>query len=451
MAFTQFLWSASLICIAAAIGRDQQDVLATVSVGASGRVTDLPGVRQPGAEHIASRSASANDPLHEGVRRVEGKSERALGRAVSRVSTFAGLLRTDRYEIVSGYNCSSGNGGENINSAVTAPMTLQECKQSCAHDDECTCVNFAASTGRCSKQQYCHFENCVASSLVDSYVQHSNFKVKPRHRFDEGSNDIDASTSQASFERSGARDCTNATKLDLPITGLSVTSCLTRCLNKTGCTCVKYERYYRSECSLMAGCAFKYGSLYCERSDKYDMYALITPSPTLSPTPRPTQAPTKSPTKAPTKTPTPAPTTPLKIRIWIDFYYHREGGIGGACHEIGNEEYTMKEMNYQVQGENKIVQGCLACTNNGDCNEYGRKQQKEYTWGSAGSKTLTTFYRGWENDHGDRCTADSGFWINDDDCHHTKSCSATIQRDTNGSSNCHGSSHGMTVKWVFYH
>merc|ERR1719198_838113 len=178
---------------------------------------------------------------------------------------FEGMQRTDRYALHHGLKCGSAAGGHDIGTA-SSNKTLADCEQFCAKDDDCTCINYAASTGTCRKQRYCHTEVCPSSSLADlsdTYTQHSTFKVGG------------GSTPQAQFERSGGRECSaadNATSLSSPVVDLSVTQCLQRCLSTTGCTCVRYERYYQSECSLQANCLLK---TFCARSNRYDTYVKL--------------------------------------------------------------------------------------------------------------------------------------------------------------------------------
>jgi len=78
----------------------------------------------------------------------------------------------------------------------------------------------------------------------------------------------------------------------------------------------------------------------------------------------------------------------------------------------------MKEMIYQVRGEGRVAQGCVACTQNGNCRDSRNFQTRVYNWGTAGSKQVDLTFRGWEDDHGDRCShSGSAWWRNDDDCH----------------------------------
>jgi hypothetical protein len=193
---------------------------------------------------------------------------RRMKNAIDRnaLSTFAGMQRTDRYSFHRGLNCSSGHGGDGIDAPALVPMgkTLAQCQKICANDDDCTCITHEASTGKCAKQRHCYTESCVPSLLADTYTQHSTFTLGGG-----------GSVPQAQFERSGGRDCTTtegATDIDSGSTAvedLSVTQCLSRCLNTTGCTCVRYERYYQSECFLKANCP---RPNFCARSNRYDTY-----------------------------------------------------------------------------------------------------------------------------------------------------------------------------------
>jgi hypothetical protein len=110
----------------------------------------------------------------------------------------------------------------------------------------------------------------------------------------------------------------------------------------------------------------------------------------------------------------------------------------------------MKQMSYEVSGENREATGCFRCENNGDFIQNGRRlQEKNYVWGSAGSKSLSLSYEGWENDHGDRCHYGGVWYGAQDDCHEKDNCTATITENKNGQAHCHGSHHGMTVEWAF--
>jgi len=120
---------------------------------------------------------------------------RKVRRRVARGSVFAGAQRTDRYSFHRGINCSTGHGGDDLDTEATMPMgkTLPECQQLCAKDDDCTCITHSPSTGRCAKQRNCYTENCAPSSLADTYTQHTSIKIGG------------GSVPQASFERSGGR------------------------------------------------------------------------------------------------------------------------------------------------------------------------------------------------------------------------------------------------------
>lgn len=198
----------------------------------------------------------------------EGNVVRKVQKRSARGSMFAGAQRTDRYSFHKGLNCSTGHGGADIDSEATMPMgkTLPECQKLCAKDDDCTCITFASSTGRCAKQRNCYTESCVPSSLADTYTQHTSLKVGG------------GSVPQAAFERSGGRECTttdNATDIDTgssAVEDLSVTQCLQRCLGNPSCGCVRYERYYQSECFLKQNCP---KPTFCTRSNRYDTYVKV--------------------------------------------------------------------------------------------------------------------------------------------------------------------------------
>jgi hypothetical protein len=143
----------------------------------------------------------------------------------------------------------------------------------------------------------------------------------------------------------------------------------------------------------------------------------------------------------------------LKLRIWIDYFYHKEIGHNNYltnCWEHGMKEYTMKEMTYTVQGEATMQQGCIREPAGGDFNsstKYGRLQEKNYEWGQMSSKTLRLTYDAWEDDgFSHDCEKN---W--NDDCHDDRTdCPiGNIQENVTGHADCHGLSHGMTVKWEF--
>lgn len=189
-----------------------------------------------------------------------------------RSSIFAGLLRTDRYSAaLLNLNCNSRHGGADIGVASTG-TSLEDCKKMCIADDACTCISHEASTGSCAKQRHCHAESCESSSLADTYLLHTTLTAQNKSG---KYNKTSRAWPQFSFERSGGRDCTpeadnvtdfNADEME---DDLSVTQCLNKCLNTTGCKCVMYERYYQSACYLKANCPLP---TFCGRSIMYDMY-----------------------------------------------------------------------------------------------------------------------------------------------------------------------------------
>jgi hypothetical protein len=214
-----------------------------------------------------SQGLGENIKVKEVVRRIK-KAKRV------RTSTFAGLLRTDRYsDALRNIDCNSRHGGADIDVAST-DTSLEECKRMCIADEACTCISHEASTGRCSKQRHCYAESCEASSLADTYMLHTTLTAKSTKY-----NRTSRSWPQFSFERSGGRECTpaedNVTNLtsEDPEDDLSVTQCLNKCLDTTGCKCVMYERYYQSTCFLKSDCPLP---TFCGRSIKYDMYVHYT-------------------------------------------------------------------------------------------------------------------------------------------------------------------------------
>jgi len=247
-------------CLASlAVARNELDGQKSISVGAFGEVE--PNV----------------------VRRVQVKSEAQRSELVS---PFAWLLRTgNRFAFHRGLNCSDGKGGKEIESLAEAltHTSLVECQKSCSHDNQCTCITYAPLSGMCTKHQYCHPENCVSSPLFDTYVMHSAFKVPRAESAPTSSASLGAatvSTERSSFERSGGRDCSNtAHVVDSGVSDLSVFQCLNRCTQNANCTCVKYERYYQSECVLMANCQVP---TFCSRSNRYDMYVAPTTTTTTT-------------------------------------------------------------------------------------------------------------------------------------------------------------------------
>lgn len=246
--------------------------LQRLSVAASGLVQNAPnngGVVRKVARK-SERVGTGTQRVPAFARRVARKSERA-GTNTQRVSVFAGLLRKDHYSTFKGLECSSKHGGNEIDSDATR-MTLQECQTSCAHDDDCTCINFKSSSGMCRKLRYCHTERCVPSSLLDTYVQRSSFNISR--------NTTNVFTL---FERSGGRECTAAADSVAVVGGPIVTSisgCLHTCNSMSGCSCVRFARDVK-ECDLLSNCPLP---TFCARSGRFDMYvapdAVTTPSPT---------------------------------------------------------------------------------------------------------------------------------------------------------------------------
>ncbi len=86
-----------------------------------------------------------------------------------------------------------------------------------------------------------------------------------------------------------------------------------------------------------------------------------------------------------------------------------EGGVGGACWETGNEEFSLAYARFfdNVNGT-AVGSGCFQCNNNGNCT-YGSLT----TLGTRSntSNVLTAQIDAFEDDGGDRCTHNSG-----DDC-----------------------------------
>jgi hypothetical protein len=187
---------------------------------------------------------------------------RKVRKQFTHISTFAGAQRTDSYSFHGGLNCSTGHGGHTM-ATLPAAKTLPECQQLCALDDDCTCISFVPSTGRCAKQRNCYTESCTPSSLVDTYVQHTTLKIG------------NGSAPQAQFERSGGRKCTamhDVTNIGSEVEDLSVTQCLESCIANTACGCVRYERYFQSRCLMQQNCP---KPTFCDRSSEYDTYVKL--------------------------------------------------------------------------------------------------------------------------------------------------------------------------------
>jgi hypothetical protein len=143
------------------------------------------------------------------------------------------LGRFDRYALHSGISCSTNSGGHDIDAAAHALMnqTLAECQSSCKHDDDCTCVNYETKSGACRKQRFCYPEECPSSLLSDVYVQRTIFSIDS------------ASDPRSLFERSGGRACdTTSGMTDVQLTPnkpVQIKACLQKCVNTTGCACVR--------------------------------------------------------------------------------------------------------------------------------------------------------------------------------------------------------------------
>jgi hypothetical protein len=213
---------------------------------------------------------------------------------LGKVAMFAGLERMDSFSSHNGINCSSKHGGADLGKQMLG-KTLNECKNACAADDDCTCISHEANKGICSKQKNCYLESCVPSSLVHTYQLHSTFKLKPKKakaakKAKEKAllakkaqmaktGDNESFEIQEAYERSGGRDCTaNGTSDNATIISeghydnpRSVKECLTDCNNDASCTCVKFERYYQQACTLLSNCPLP---TFCSRSNEFDIYVL---------------------------------------------------------------------------------------------------------------------------------------------------------------------------------
>lgn len=98
-----------------------------------------------------------------------------------------------------------------------------------------------------------------------------------------------------------------------------------------------------------------------------------------------------------------------------------EGGVGGACWESGNEEYTMAYMNFydNVNGAAQTVAGCQQCNNNSGSCIYGTAASSSRT---NNAYTVTIYTDAYEDDGGTRCSYDSG-----DDCRYNGSVARNIR------------------------
>jgi hypothetical protein len=90
-----------------------------------------------------------------------------------------------------------------------------------------------------------------------------------------------------------------------------------------------------------------------------------------------------------------------------------EGGVGGACWETGNEEYTMAYMNFydDANGAGQTASGCATCDNNSGSCTYGGSATGTR---SNNAYNVTIYTDAYEDDGGARCSFDSG-----DDCRYT--------------------------------
>jgi hypothetical protein len=250
--------------------------LAVTIKGTAGKALSWASV---GANGAISNSDSASEQKNGVVRRVK---------RANRVSTFDGLDRTDSWSLSQrGVDCSvtqHANATDliDLEDAVTMGKTLLQCKSLCAVDDDCTCITHTLGTGKCVKQRLCYIEQCSPSITADTYLLHSSFKIT--------SVKADGTIPQTSFERSGGRTCdgvdnvstvTYGTNQLSSFTQVSVTECLHLCLNATGCSCTRYERYYNSICTLMSGCPLP---TFCPRSEAYDIYVQTSPASAYRPT-----------------------------------------------------------------------------------------------------------------------------------------------------------------------
>jgi hypothetical protein len=243
--------------------------------------------------HVDTHKAKNNIDSHANiVRRMKMKN------AGTNKAPPLDLHRTDRYSVYRGQDCSDFDN--KVPSKVIEETTVEQCKESCQADDDCTCITYNASARTCNKQRNCYTEYCHSSSLMDTYMVHSSFKLKRSSQAPNGAPEHEnrdpadpdhiygmwGSSPQYSFERSGGRECLDGvtqieevSNITHPLTdgGVSVTQCLHLCLNTTGCTCVKYERYYKSICFLSDNCP-RPSYNFCTRSAKYDMYILSNSS-----------------------------------------------------------------------------------------------------------------------------------------------------------------------------
>src|SRR5690606_5282992 len=79
----------------------------------------------------------------------------------------------------------------------------------------------------------------------------------------------------------------------------------------------------------------------------------------------------------------------------------KEGGIGGACWESGDEEYSslfaVKD-NIMASFSSRI---CVTCNSNGDCSYGGGTFIASNS--NVNATNLQIWFQGWEDDGGDRC------------------------------------------------
>ncbi len=102
-----------------------------------------------------------------------------------------------------------------------------------------------------------------------------------------------------------------------------------------------------------------------------------------------------------------------------------ENGIGGACQEAGDEEYTaLVWFDDNLNGTN-VGGNCFTCNNNGNCTISPNTQLGGRN--NTCATTINMIFEGWEDDTcGGRCTYDTGTFCNNDDCHCGPSTVASI-------------------------
>ncbi len=103
----------------------------------------------------------------------------------------------------------------------------------------------------------------------------------------------------------------------------------------------------------------------------------------------------------------------------------REGGIGGACWESGDEEYSsLFAVKDNIMGSFS-TRACVQCNANGDC-EYGGNTGIASS-SNVNATNLQLWYQGWEDDGGNRCSMDSG---DDCNCENNNLANITIRTGT---------------------